>query len=97
MYTGVGGRPEGKRQLVRTRHRWEMNIKMFIQEVGWGGVHWIHMAPSKYQTRDFMNTATSLRFKQNVGNLNSLGTACCLFKNDCQRCAWVQLKYNIVN
>jgi hypothetical protein len=54
---------------------------MFIQEIGWEGVHWIHVAPVKYQTRDFMNTA-SLRFTQNAGNLNSLGTACFLFKND---------------
>jgi hypothetical protein len=59
-------RCEGKRLLVRTRHRWEINIKIFIQEIGWEAVHWIldHVAPGKYQTRDFMNTA-SLRFTQN--------------------------------
>jgi hypothetical protein len=39
------GRPEGKRQLLRTRHRWEINIKTFIQEIGWKGVHWIHVTP----------------------------------------------------
>ena len=28
------GRPEGKRPLVRPRHRWEDSIKMDLQEVG---------------------------------------------------------------
>jgi hypothetical protein len=31
-------KPEGKRQLERPRHRWEANIKMDLQEVGWGHV-----------------------------------------------------------
>jgi len=30
------GRPEGKRLLERPKHRWEDNIKMFLQEVGGG-------------------------------------------------------------
>jgi hypothetical protein len=30
------GRPEGKRPLGRLRLRWEDNIKMDLQEVGWG-------------------------------------------------------------
>jgi hypothetical protein len=30
------GKREGKRPLVRTRHRWEDNIKMDLQEVGQG-------------------------------------------------------------
>jgi len=30
------GKPEGKRQLGRPRHRWEDNIKMDLQEVGGG-------------------------------------------------------------
>jgi hypothetical protein len=32
------GTPEGNRPLGRPRHRWEDNIKMELQEVGWGGV-----------------------------------------------------------
>jgi hypothetical protein len=28
-------KPEGKRPLGRHRHRWEDNIKMGFQEVGW--------------------------------------------------------------
>jgi hypothetical protein len=30
------GEPEGKRPLERSRHRWEDNIKTFLQEMGWG-------------------------------------------------------------
>jgi hypothetical protein len=32
------GKPEGKTPLGRPRHRWENNIKMDHQEVGYGGV-----------------------------------------------------------
>jgi len=31
----LGGKPEGKRPLGRPRRRWEDNIKMDLQEVGW--------------------------------------------------------------
>jgi hypothetical protein len=30
------GKPEGKRELGRHRRRWEDNIKLDLQEVGWG-------------------------------------------------------------
>ena len=35
-----GGKPERKRQLGRPRRRWEVNIKMDLQEVGCGGMDW---------------------------------------------------------
>jgi hypothetical protein len=37
-------RPEGRRPLGRPRHTWEDNIKMDLQEVGWGswtGLIWL--------------------------------------------------------
>jgi hypothetical protein len=34
-------RPEGKRLLKRPRHRWKDNIKINVQEMGWGGMNWI--------------------------------------------------------
>ena len=37
------GKPEGKRQLGRLKHRGEDNIKMDLQEVGCGGVDWIDL------------------------------------------------------
>ena len=38
VYRVMVGKPEGKRPLRRPRRRWEDNIKMELQEVGWGGV-----------------------------------------------------------
>ena len=43
MYRVLVGKPEGKRPLGRHRHRWEENIKMDLQEVGWGGIDWIDL------------------------------------------------------
>jgi hypothetical protein len=43
-YRILMGKPEGKRQLARPRHRWEDNIKMDLGEVGWGGMHWTDLA-----------------------------------------------------
>jgi hypothetical protein len=34
-YTLLVGKPEGKRQLGRPRHRWVDNIKMDLVEIGW--------------------------------------------------------------
>jgi hypothetical protein len=45
-YMGLVWRLQGKRPLEKPRHRWEDNIKMDIQEVGWGvwtGVIWLRI------------------------------------------------------
>jgi hypothetical protein len=39
-------RPEGRRPLGRPRRRWEDNIKMDLQKVGWGawtGLIWLRI------------------------------------------------------
>jgi len=36
-YRSFVGKPEGKRPPGRPRRRWENNIKMDLQAVGWGG------------------------------------------------------------
>jgi hypothetical protein len=42
MHTGpLVRKPEGKRPLVRSRHGWEVNVKMYLKEMGWVGVYWI--------------------------------------------------------
>jgi hypothetical protein len=38
VYRVLVGKPEGKRPLGRSRRRWDDNIKMGLQEVGWGGM-----------------------------------------------------------
>jgi hypothetical protein len=39
-YNVMVGRPEGRRPLGKSRHRWEDNIKMELQEVGLRGMDW---------------------------------------------------------
>jgi hypothetical protein len=40
------GKSEGKKQLGRPRRRWEHNIKIGLQEVGWG-LDWIELAEDR--------------------------------------------------
>jgi hypothetical protein len=44
LYRVLGGKPEGRRPLGRPRRRWEEGIRMDLEEIGWGGVEWIHLA-----------------------------------------------------
>jgi hypothetical protein len=39
-------KPERKGPLGRSRHRWEYNIKMDLQEVGFGGKGWVYVGHS---------------------------------------------------
>ena len=41
VYRVLVGKPEGKRPLGRPSRRWEVNIKMELQEVGCGDMDWI--------------------------------------------------------
>jgi hypothetical protein len=45
-YRILVGRPEGRRPLRRPRRRWDDNIKMDLQEMGWGawtGLIWLRI------------------------------------------------------
>jgi hypothetical protein len=44
VYRILVGKPEGNRQLGRPRRRQKDNIKIDLQEVGWGGMDWIELA-----------------------------------------------------
>ena len=41
VYRVLVGKHEGKRPFGRSRLRWGENIKMDLQEVGFGGMDWI--------------------------------------------------------
>jgi hypothetical protein len=43
VYRVLVGKPEGNKQLGRFRHRWEDNIKIDLQEVGYGDMDWIEL------------------------------------------------------
>ena len=55
---------EGKRPLGIPRRRWEDNIKMDFQEVGWGGgMDWVDLAQDRDRWRVLMTVVKNRRFK----------------------------------
>jgi len=62
------GKPEGKRPLGRSRRRWEDNIKMGVQGVGWGGTNWIDLAHDRDRWRALVNAVMNLRVPYCMGN-----------------------------
>jgi hypothetical protein len=60
IYRVLVGKPEGKRLLVRPRHRWEGNIKMDLQEVGCRGVDWIELAKDQDRLQALVNVVMNL-------------------------------------
>jgi hypothetical protein len=46
-YNILVGKPEGKIPLGRPRHRWEDNIRMYLREIGWEVVDWMHLAQDR--------------------------------------------------
>jgi len=61
LYRVLVGKPEGKRSLGRTRHRWEDNIKMDLQEVGCGRMDWIELAQDRDRWRALVIAVMYLR------------------------------------
>jgi hypothetical protein len=59
-YRILVGRHEGRRPLGRPRRRWEDNIKMDLQEVGWG-MDWIELAQDRDRWRAPVNAVMNLR------------------------------------
>jgi hypothetical protein len=60
-YRLLVGKPEGKRPLGRRRRRWVDNIRMDLEEVGWGDVDWIDLAQDSNRWRAVVNSALNLR------------------------------------
>jgi hypothetical protein len=53
-------KPEGTKPLVRTRRRWEDNIKKDLRETGCEFVDWIHLAQDRDQWWAVVNIVMSL-------------------------------------
>jgi hypothetical protein len=61
VYRVLIGRPEGKRPLGRSRHRWENTIKLDLRERGINGVNWMQLAQDRVKWRACVNTVMNLR------------------------------------
>jgi hypothetical protein len=59
-YRILVGRPEGTRPLGRPRRTWEDNIKMDLQEVGWG-MDWIELALDRDRWEALVNAVMNIR------------------------------------
>jgi hypothetical protein len=60
-YRILVGRPEGTISFGRPRCRWEDNIKMDLQEVGWEAMDWIDMAKVRDRWRALVSAVMNLR------------------------------------
>jgi len=55
------GKPEGKRPLGRSSHRWEDSIKMALQAVGCRGIDGINLAEERDRWRALVNAVMNFR------------------------------------
>jgi hypothetical protein len=67
-YRVLVGKPEGKGPMGRPRCRWEDNIKMDLQEVGYGSKDWIELAQDRDKWQALVNAVMNRRVPQNAGN-----------------------------
>jgi hypothetical protein len=54
-------KPEGKRQLGRSRRRRMDNIEINLGEIGWCEMDWFDLAQDRYQWRALVDTVMDLR------------------------------------
>jgi len=60
LFKGLVWRPEGKSQLGGGKCRWEVNVKMDLQELGWVGLDWIDQAKDRDRRQAFVNVVMLL-------------------------------------
>jgi hypothetical protein len=63
VYRVSVGKSEGKRPLGRHSRRWENNIKMDLEEVGYGSMGWIELDEDRERWRALVNAVVHVRVK----------------------------------
>ena len=63
----LAGKPKGKRPLGRSSSRWEVNIKMDLQEVGGGCGDWMELAQDRDRWRALVGTVMNFRIPKMRG------------------------------
>ena len=61
VYRVLVGKPEGKRPLGRPRRRCVDNVRMDLQDVGFGYVDWIGLAQDRDRWRALVSAVIKLR------------------------------------
>jgi hypothetical protein len=61
LYKFLVGKPEGKRPRGRPRRRWEDGIRMYLREIGLGGVDWIRLAQDRERWQAVASAVMNLR------------------------------------
>jgi hypothetical protein len=61
VYRVLLGKPERRRPLEKPRRRWEDNIKLYLQELGCGGINETELAQNKDSCRARMSMVLNLR------------------------------------
>ena len=67
-YKDLVGKPDRKRTLGKASRRWEDNIKMYLQEVGCGGMDLIDVTQDRNRWRVLVSAVMNMRVPQNAGN-----------------------------
>jgi len=57
----LGAETWGKRQLGRPGRRWEDNMKLDLQDMGFEGMKWIGLAQDRDRWRALVNAVMNLR------------------------------------
>jgi hypothetical protein len=65
---GFGGETWRKKTPVRPRRRWQYNVEIDLEEVGWRGTDWIEQAHDKDRLRAVVNAVMNLRVLRSAGN-----------------------------
>jgi len=61
VYMVLVGKTEGRRPLWRSRRRWVSNIRMDLQEVGFGYMDWIGLAQDRDRWWTLVSAVMNLR------------------------------------
>jgi hypothetical protein len=63
MHTGfLVRKPDGNGPLGRPRRNWEIYIKIYLRDIGWGVWHWIHLVQDMDHWWALVNTMMNFRF-----------------------------------
>jgi hypothetical protein len=68
VYRVLVGGTEGRRPLGRIRRRWEDNIKMDLQDMGWESMDWIAVAQDRDMWRALVKAVMKLTVSKHAGN-----------------------------